>query len=118
MKTKNTVISQINGRVGILTFNRPHVLNAFNGALISETNEIMDRFIKDDTILAIVVNGAGRCFSAGFDMKESAARGTSSEAEWRDVLTRILILLCNSGMRQNQPLLLPIGIALAAPWNC
>ena len=46
MKTKNTVISQINGRVGILTFNRPHVLNAFNRALISETNEIMDRFIK------------------------------------------------------------------------
>jgi len=88
MKTKNTVISQINGRVGILTFNRPHVLNAFNGALISETNEIMDRFIIDDTILAIVVNGAGRCFSAGFDMKESAARGTSTEAEWRDVLTK------------------------------
>ena len=55
--------------------------------LISETADY-GQLYQDDTILAIVVNGAGRCFSAGFDMKESAARGTSTEAEWRDVLTK------------------------------
>ena len=88
MKNKNAVSSQIDGRIGILKFNRPQVMNAFNEELVSETNEVMDRFIKNETVLAIVVHGAGRCFSAGFDMKESAARGISGEAEWRDVLTK------------------------------
>jgi enoyl-CoA hydratase len=61
-------------KVGILTFNRERVLNAFNTELIEETNAAMAGFIDDDDIAAIVVHGAGRAFSAGFDLKESAQR--------------------------------------------
>lgn len=80
------VLSRIEGRVGILTFNRPKVMNAFNTDLIAATNAAMSDFAVDERVLAIVVHGAGRCFSAGFDMKESAARGISGEAQWREVL--------------------------------
>ena len=62
------------GRIGILTFNRPRVLNAFNQTLMECTREAMEELRKDPAVLAIVVRGAGRSFSAGFDMKESAAR--------------------------------------------
>ena len=88
MTDQSPVTTQIDGRVGILTFDRPQVMNAFNHTLIDYTNRAMDAFMDDDAVLAIIVRGDGRCFSAGFDMKESAARGTSGEDEWRDVLTR------------------------------
>lgn len=82
------VTSTIDGRIGILTFNRPEVMNAFNGALIDATNRTMAEFAANEKVLAIVVHGAGRCFSAGFDMKESAAREIKGADEWRAVLTK------------------------------
>ena len=85
--SETPVTKRIDGRVGILTFNRPAVMNAFNSDLIAATNMIMEQFLSEERVLAIVVHGAGRCFSAGFDMKEAAARGISGEAEWRQVLT-------------------------------
>ena len=88
MSDQSPVTTRIDGRIGILTLNRPQVMNAFNSALIEATNKAMTAFMKDDTVLAIIVHGEGRCFSAGFDMKESAARGISGEDEWREVLTK------------------------------
>ncbi len=81
------LLTHIEGRTGILTFNRPHAMNAFNSELITATHDAMTRFLSDDRVLAIVVHGADRCFSAGFDMKESAAKGITGEAEWSKVLT-------------------------------
>lgn len=82
------VLTRLEGRTGIVTFNRPRVMNAFNGALIEATNEAMAEMLADDRVLAIVVHGEGRCFSAGFDMKESAAKGITGEDAWREVLTK------------------------------
>jgi enoyl-CoA hydratase len=73
-------------KVGILTFNRERVLNAFNTELIEETNTAMAGFIDDDDIGAIVVHGAGRAFSAGFDLKESAQRKIDGPGEWAALL--------------------------------
>lgn len=81
------VITDVEGRIGVLTFNRPHVLNAFNSELVEATNAAMAGFQADERVLAIVVHGAGRAFSAGFDMKESAAKGIQGEA-WRPVLEK------------------------------
>ena len=71
------ITTEIRGRVGVLTFNRPSVLNAFNQALMAETKTAMAAFSADPAILAIIVRGAGRAFSAGFDLKESATRDLS-----------------------------------------
>ena len=88
MLNQSPITTQIEGRVGILTFDRPEVMNAFNNSLIEASNTAMDEFIINDAVLAIIVRGIGRCFSAGFDMKESAARGISGEDEWREILTK------------------------------
>lgn len=81
------VLTRIEDRIGVLTFNRPHVMNAFDSALIAASHTAMADFLADPQVAAIVVHGAGRCFSAGFDMKESAAKGIMGETEWRKVLT-------------------------------
>lgn len=74
-------------RVAILTFRRPHVLNAFDAALIAETNAAMVELGTDPDVRAIVLHGEGRAFSAGFDLKAGAATaGQRDQAGWRQVL--------------------------------
>ena len=75
------------GRIAILSFNRPRVLNAFDGPLIEATTQAMAELSADENVLAIVVRGEGRAFSAGFDLKAGAATaGQRSLADWRRVL--------------------------------
>lgn len=86
--TEQPIQIQIEGRVGVLTFNRPRVMNAFNSHLVSEVDQAMQEFMSNDRVNSIVVNGVGRCFSAGFDMKETASKNISSLEEWREVITK------------------------------
>jgi enoyl-CoA hydratase len=75
------------GGVAVLSFNRPRVLNAFDAPLIETTTQAITALGADETILAIVVRGEGRAFSAGFDLKAGAATaGQRSIADWRRVL--------------------------------
>jgi enoyl-CoA hydratase len=62
------------GPIGILSFDRPEVLNAFNVAAMAEITQAMTAFGSDDAVRAIVVHGNGRAFSAGFDLKAAAQR--------------------------------------------
>ncbi|TEA74179.1 enoyl-CoA hydratase/isomerase family protein [Allopusillimonas ginsengisoli] len=75
-----------NARIGTITFNRPDKLNAINRTLMAEVTQALSAFNDDSEILAIVVNGNGRAFSAGFDMKESSERGTPDLAQWGNIL--------------------------------
>jgi len=58
------------GRVGIVTLNRPDSLNALSDALISDLARAITMFNKDDGVGCIVMTGAGRAFAAGADIKE------------------------------------------------
>ncbi len=84
--TQDPNLTRTEGAVGVITFNRPEVLNAFDSALIDQTGAALAAFAGDEAVSAVVVHGAGRSFSAGFDLKESAARATTGAAEWRQVL--------------------------------
>lgn len=79
--------TRVDNRVGVITFDRPDVLNAMNRQLKREVSATMAAWSADEGVLAIVAHGAGRAFSAGFDMKESATRSLSTIEEWRTALT-------------------------------
>lgn len=81
-----TIQSRVEGRVGVLTFDRPRVLNAFDPTLVEETGRALRAFSADPEVMAIVVHGSGRAFSAGFDLKASAEKGPLDVNQWRDVL--------------------------------
>ena len=70
------------GTIAILTFNRPKVLNAFNNNLMERTIETVKILNEDDDVRIIVVQGAGRAFSPGFDLKASAERRMESVQDW------------------------------------
>jgi len=85
--TYHTLDVEIADRIGVLTFNRPKVLNAFDPELIDETMSALGTLESDDRVSAIVVRGAGRAFSAGFDLKAGAATaGQRGPKEWRAML--------------------------------
>jgi enoyl-CoA hydratase len=81
-----TITAATDGRVGILTFNRPQVLNAFDPTLMAEVGVAMRAFEQDPAVAAIVVTGSGRAFSAGFDIKASVGRPPLDAAGMRRAL--------------------------------
>ena len=85
-QTYTTIETRIDGRVAILSLNRPAVLNAINRTLIDEVTAAMAAFVADPQVYAIVLHGNGRAFSAGFDMKESAQNPVTDIDQWREVL--------------------------------
>jgi len=71
-------------RVATITLNRPKALNALNIALLAELHDALEDAENDETVVAIVITGAGdRAFCAGADIPEIqsltsvAARGYS-----------------------------------------
>lgn len=70
--TYTTVLTEIRGRVGIVTLNRPQAMNAFNITMLGELFDAMEAFDRDETIGALVVTGNEKAFAAGADIKEMA----------------------------------------------
>jgi enoyl-CoA hydratase len=64
------IIVETRGRVGLITLDRPKVLNALNAALISEVATALDTFEADEAIGAIVLTGSEKAFAAGADILE------------------------------------------------
>ncbi|MHB1414231.1 MAG: enoyl-CoA hydratase/isomerase family protein [Chloroflexota bacterium] len=68
------------GRLGIVTFNRPEVRNALSWAMVAELEQAVDEAEADDEVGALILTGAGeRAFMAGADLNEMAARNLISE---------------------------------------
>ena len=87
MSDVETLLIERRRRIAVLSFNRPRVLNAFDGPLVEATTKAMAELSADESVLAIVVRGEGRAFSAGFDLKAgAAAAGRRGLADWRRVL--------------------------------
>ena len=58
--------------VGLVQLNRPGVLNALNGALMSELIAALEDLDRDETVRCIIITGNARAFAAGADIKEMA----------------------------------------------
>ncbi len=64
-----TVRSERDGPVAALILDRPEKLNAITPAMTAALNSALDAAEADEGVRAIVVAGAGRAFSAGFDLE-------------------------------------------------
>jgi enoyl-CoA hydratase len=67
------------GTLALITLNRPDKLNAINAAMVSEIGRALDIAEADDIVRVIILAGAGRAFSAGFDLDTGDA-ATDTEA--------------------------------------
>jgi len=70
---KTILYEKSDGRATII-FNRPEVLNAVNGEMLSELNLALKDASWDDQVAALVLTGAGeRAFCSGADLDEQQA---------------------------------------------
>jgi enoyl-CoA hydratase/carnithine racemase len=100
------------GRVAILTLNRPHAMNALSGELIDALQAEFDRLAKDKEIRCVVIEATGRAFSTGHDLKEVTS--TRDYAFHHDLLVRCSAMMM-SIKRLPQPVIAKVhAIATAA----
>lgn len=71
----DVILAETRGRVRILTFNRPEMLNAFNHALVEATARALEAAAADDSIHVTVITGAGRAFTSGADLSDMDKSG-------------------------------------------
>lgn len=87
------VLVTVEAPAGIITFNRPNVLNALRSNLLTEVSRALSQLDGDPAVRAIVVTGAGdKAFAAGADISElnalpSAGHG-ADQARFGQALTR------------------------------
>lgn len=63
------------GRLAIITLNRPEALNSFDPDLVDETNKCLYDFNNDDDLWVAIITGTGeRAFSVGADIKATLPR--------------------------------------------
>ena len=67
-----------------ITLNRPDKLNALTLSLLTELNEALWEADNDRDVHCVIVKGAGRAFSAGYDLAGGGSRVPVSRIEDRD----------------------------------
>lgn len=72
--SEETVLYREDGLLGVITLNRPAVLNAFDHAMVTRLGSCLDR-AREAGLRALVITGSGRAFSSGHDLAEPALTG-------------------------------------------
>jgi len=69
------------GRVARVSLNRPEVLNALRPQTFGELDDALRDLEADDSARVIILRGAGRAFSVGYDIGGSAATASPHDPE-------------------------------------
>ena len=64
-----TVELEKEGRLARLTLNRPASMNAMDDVMMKELADVFEALKDDRTVQVLMIQGAGRAFSAGGDIK-------------------------------------------------
>jgi enoyl-CoA hydratase/carnithine racemase len=80
------VLYETRGPAAWITLNRPEKLNAINKAVLAGLHDAIDRATADDEVKVVVVAGAGRAFSAGYDLADEAAGEYGAAHDWHHAL--------------------------------
>jgi enoyl-CoA hydratase/carnithine racemase len=79
--------------IAYITLNRPEKLNAINGPMLADFQEAMDVVEADPEVRVVIITGAGRAFSAGFDITpdpDAPHPHKGSPDDWRSHLQDLI----------------------------
>jgi enoyl-CoA hydratase len=75
---RNNIIVDIEGPIGLITLNRPKVLNALNHELMAEVVSALEEFDRNEEVRVSIITGNEKAFAAGADIKEMSGESTVS----------------------------------------
>ncbi len=85
--THELILTRTEGRVAIITLNRPKQLNALNDQLMTELGAALKAYDQDEAIGCIIVTGSEKAFAAGADIGAMASY-SFADAYKGDFITR------------------------------
>ena len=92
-----TVLYGADGGIGTITLNRPDKLNAFNAQMLADFASVLTHAAADESARVIIVRGAGRGFSGGYDISPGefspADHDISEDREWLQDATELWLRL-------------------------
>lgn len=90
------------GRVARVTLNRPEKMNSLSQELLFEFSDALHDLEADESARVIIVRGAGRTFSAGYDLtpQRGGADGVVRRYRGVDDQRRRLLMGTRTGMQQ------------------
>ena len=96
MSKDKAVLTERDGNIAIVRFNRPDSLNAFNSAQREATGEAIAEVNGDDDIRVVILTGTGRAFSAGADLGEVQQGGLDIETHLNTEYNPLLMSITHS----------------------
>ena len=81
--TYAAILLERDGALATLTLNRPEKMNSLSDQLLADFRAAIDACEHDDSVRAMIITGAGKAFSAGFDISPREKPRTSVQ-DWRD----------------------------------
>jgi enoyl-CoA hydratase len=74
----DTLLVESDGRLAIVTFNRPEKRNAINQTMVNELHDVLDGFVADGDVQACVFTGSGdKAFIGGADIAQLRERDSA-----------------------------------------
>ena len=96
MQKMKTVEYTEKDAVSIITINRPDVMNSFDELLRSELHEAIKHSADNKDIKAVIINGKGRNFCAGADLKDTKDLDKTIESILNDEYRPIFECIINA----------------------
>lgn len=93
MDENNTILTEINGAVGIITLNRPNDMNAVSLEMLNEVAYQIQDWDYNEAIKCIIIKGNDNVFAAGIDMKDlslEVAQQSLALKAWQDEFNKII----------------------------
>lgn len=78
MPDYKSIIYEEKGPVRLITLNRPQALNAIGDGMEEELHQALDVAENDDSARVVIITGAGRAFSSGYDMASVREAGETN----------------------------------------
>jgi enoyl-CoA hydratase/carnithine racemase len=88
-KEFKTVLLSQEGNIATVTLNRPEVLNSMSPALMKDLTKAVGIVAKDENIRAVIINGAGRAFCAGGDVRDIARMANMNPLDYREYINEV-----------------------------
>jgi 2-(1,2-epoxy-1,2-dihydrophenyl)acetyl-CoA isomerase len=70
--SQSQILYEVTDRVGVITLNRPEVMNAFGGAMREDLLTLLQQAEESKNVRCVVITGAGKAFCAGGDIASMA----------------------------------------------
>ena len=83
---EDLVLQELDNGVATLTLNRPRQFNALSEAMLISLQEKLESIAENDALRLVILQGAGKVFCVGHDLKEMIA--TRKEAYYQSLFKR------------------------------